>query len=49
MKIDLMIRLDLLPAAADALKCLQAETPVNGSTGQAAVELDALLPAILQS
>ena len=25
----------------------QAETPVNGNTGQAAAELDALLPAIL--
>jgi hypothetical protein len=30
-------------------KRLQAETPVNGSTGQAAAELDALLPAILKS
>jgi hypothetical protein len=26
-------------------KRLQAETPVNGSTGQAAAETDALLPA----
>jgi hypothetical protein len=31
----------------DALKRLQAETHVNGNTGQAAAELDALLPAIL--
>ena len=28
------------------MKHLQAETPVNGNTGQAAAELDALLPAI---
>jgi hypothetical protein len=32
----------------DALKRLQAETAVN-NTGQAAAELDALLPAILPS
>jgi hypothetical protein len=31
------------------MKRLQAETPVNGNTGQAAAELDALLPALLQS
>jgi hypothetical protein len=35
------------PSELDALKRLQAETPVNGNTGQAAAELDALLPAIL--
>jgi hypothetical protein len=32
--------------AADALKRLQTETAVN-NTGQAAAELDAMLPAIL--
>ena len=37
MKISLLIKLDLLPAEADALKRLQAETPVNGITGQAPV------------
>jgi hypothetical protein len=34
-----------LQSEADAQKRLQAETPVN-ETGQAAAELDALLPAI---
>ena len=33
-------------AEGDALKRLQAETTVN-NTGQAATELDALLPALL--
>jgi hypothetical protein len=35
-----------LQADVDALKRLQAETPVN-CTGLAAAELDALLPALL--
>jgi type I restriction enzyme S subunit len=38
--------LDALQAEVDALKHMQAETPVK-DTGQAAAELDALLPAIL--
>jgi hypothetical protein len=37
---------NILPTLVDILKRLQAETPVNGNTGQAATELDALLPAI---
>jgi hypothetical protein len=36
-------------AKLDALKRLQAEKPVNRNTGQVTTELDALLPAILQS
>ena len=40
--------LDFDPMKLDALKRLQAETPVN-HTGQAAAELNALLPAILPS
>jgi hypothetical protein len=35
-----------LPTEVDALKRLQAETPVNRNTGQATAELDALFPAI---
>ncbi|MGA3285655.1 MAG: hypothetical protein ABSD57_14510 [Verrucomicrobiota bacterium] len=41
-----MAELDALQAEVDALKRLQSETTVN-NTGQAAAELDALLPAIL--
>lgn len=37
---------DALQAEVDALKRMQAETPVN-HTGQAAAEVDALLPSIL--
>jgi hypothetical protein len=41
-----MTKLDVVQAEVDALKRLQAETAVN-NTGQAAAELNALLPAIL--
>ncbi|MGA2178062.1 MAG: hypothetical protein ABSH15_00570 [Verrucomicrobiota bacterium] len=46
---QIVAELDALQAKVDALKRLQAETPVNKNTGQAAAELDALLPAILPS
>jgi hypothetical protein len=32
---------------ASAVQCQQAETPIIRNTGQAAAELDALLPAII--
>ena len=40
-------KLDAFQADVDALKRLQAETPVNKNTGRAAAELDALFPTIL--
>jgi len=53
----IVVELGALQAEVDALKRLQAETPVNKITGQAAADppsfdfgatgLDALLPAIL--
>ncbi len=43
----MLAELDALQAEVDALKRLQAETPVNKNTGQAAAELDALLPSNL--
>lgn len=42
----IVAELDALQGEVDTLKCLQAETTVN-YTGQAAAELDALLPAVL--
>ena len=45
---QIVAELDALQAEVDALKRLQSETTVK-NTGQAVAELDALLPAILQS
>jgi len=59
MKNQTAAELDALQAEVDAVKRLQAETPANKNTGQAAADppssdfgatgLDALLPAILPS
>ncbi len=45
MKNQTAAKLDALQAEVDALKRLQAETPVNRNTGQAAAELDAFPPS----